>query len=222
MALLVTASPTSVTLAWTASTTVPTTGTITYDVYRNEVQIANGVSGTSYTDSTVQAGQSYSYTVRANMESVDSNAATVTIPGNTPPTTSASFVGTDTTTQGKPKYTLITPTVTGASTYTWATNSSDPRAINKVASCWYSATSFTFTVTGPGNLELYLLDWDNYYGGRKETIQIMDSSGNVLDTQTASSFQQGVWYIWAITGTVTVKIANLTQGNAVLSAVGLN
>jgi hypothetical protein len=78
----------SVTLSWTASTS---SGVVGYDVYRGTSpgsysKITSSVSGTTYTDSTVQSGKNitYDYVVTAvnssGVESTDSNQASVTIP----------------------------------------------------------------------------------------------------------------------------------------------
>jgi hypothetical protein len=78
----------SVDLSWTASTS---SGVAGYNVYRGTSpgaysRIASSVSGTTYTDSTVQSGQdiTYYYVVTAvnssGVESTDSNQASATIP----------------------------------------------------------------------------------------------------------------------------------------------
>ena len=78
----------SVALSWIASTSA---GVVGYNVYRGTSpgsysRIASSVSGTTYTDSTVQSGQdiTYIYVVTAvnssGVESTDSNQASATIP----------------------------------------------------------------------------------------------------------------------------------------------
>jgi P pilus assembly chaperone PapD len=78
----------AVVLSWTASTS---SGVVGYDVYRGTSsgsysQIASSVSGTTYTDSTVQSGQdiTYYYVVTAvnssGEQSSDSNQTSVTVP----------------------------------------------------------------------------------------------------------------------------------------------
>jgi fibronectin type 3 domain-containing protein len=77
----------SATLTWTASTSV----VIGYNVYRSTVSAGpftkltpSGVSAITYSDSTVQAGQTYYYVVTAvnsnNIESVYSNEVSATLP----------------------------------------------------------------------------------------------------------------------------------------------
>jgi hypothetical protein len=77
----------SVSLGWTASTTT----NVTYNVYRatasgaySSTPIASSLAGTSYTDTTVQAGQTYFYVTKAvdssGSLSVASNEAQATVP----------------------------------------------------------------------------------------------------------------------------------------------
>ena len=107
-----------------------------------------------------------------------------------------------------PSYATVTPS--GQSSYTWTTTTTDPRALqdaggtNRVAACWYAATSFTVDVNltdgQTHDLELYFLDWDNK--GRIEQVQISNAAtGAVLDTETISSFSTGVYLDWAVAGT---------------------
>ena len=101
------------------------------------------------------------------------------------------------------------------STYTWTTTSTDPRALqvpgssNRVAAVWYSATSFTVDVNladgQTHDLELYFDDWDNK--GRSEQVQISNAAtGTVLDTETISSFTNGVYLDWKVSGNLLITI----------------
>ncbi len=164
-----------------------------------------------------------------------------------PPTATASFLKQDTTTQGSwtntygtqgydivsgpsklPSNDTVTPS--GQATYTWTTTSSDPRALqvpgssNRVAAVWYSSTKFTVDVNladgQAHNLELYFDDWDNM--GRAETVQISDAtSGTVLDTETISSFVNGVYLDWKVSGNLVITITRTAGANAVLNGVFL-
>jgi hypothetical protein len=115
---------------------------------------------------------------------------------------------------------------TGASLFTWNSSTSDVRALQKaaasdrIASTWYSSTSFTIDVNlSDGNTHqvgLYCLDWDN--ASRTQRIDILDaSSGTVLDTQNVSAFNGGRWLIWNLTGHVTIKATRTAGPNAVIS-----
>ena len=163
-------------------------------------------------------------------------------------TATATFLNSDTTTQGTwigtygaqgydivsgpvnlPSGDTITPA--GQSTYTWTTTSSDPRALqvpgssNRVAAVWYSATSFTVDVNlGDGqahDLELYFDDWDNK--GRAETVQVSDAgTGNVLDTETISAFTSGVYLDWRVSGNLLITVTRTAGANAVLNGLFLD
>ena len=161
------------------------------------------------------------------------------------PTATASFLKQDTTTQGSwigtygaqgydivsgpsslPANDTVTPS--GQSTYTWTTTSTDPRALqvpgssNRVAAVWYSATSFTVDVNlGDGqmhDLELYFDDWDSR--GRSEQVQISNAStGTVLNTQTISSFTNGIYLDWQVSGNLLITITREAGVNAVLNGL---
>ncbi len=160
----------------------------------------------------------------------------------------ATFVKSDTTTQGSwmgaygaQGYDVLdggsslpsgdTVSIVGASTYTWATNSTDPRALQapggggRIAAAWYSTSSFTVAVNLGDNqshgLELYLLDWDNK--GRSEKVQISDAkTGAVLATASASSFQGGTYLDFTVSGNVLITFTNQGGANAVLNGLFLN
>jgi hypothetical protein len=162
-----------------------------------------------------------------------------------PPAT-ASFVGTDSTTQGSwqgvygqsgynvidnatsyPSFAQISSS--GYGNYIWTTTSSDPRALqeigsnNRIAACWYSSTTFSININltdgQTHQLALYLVDWDQWGGGRNEQVQILDAnSGNILSTETASNFSNGEYLVWTISGDVSIKFTNLNPpSNAIVN-----
>ena len=52
-----------------------------------------------------------------------------------------------------------------------------------------------------------------------------DATGKVLDSKTLSNFGQGEYLVWNVTGSVTVKVTNLStaaNSNAVLSGLFLS
>jgi len=166
-----------------------------------------------------------------------------------PPTGSAAFLKTDTTTGGSwrsvygadgynvigdlandPGYVTVTPT--GNALYTWASSTSDPRALQKassatdrIAACWYSGTFFStdlkFSDTNSHQVALYLLDWDLFTGGRSERVDILDANGTVLDTRSVSGFANGEYLVWNLNGHVIMRITNtgLSYSNAVASGI---
>jgi len=120
--------------------------------------------------------------------------------------------------------------------YTWAAQTADPRALQinpqdtiGIASAYtqYQSTSFKINIYSPNTpfaperLSLYLLDWDNE--NRVETITITDlSTGVVLDTETASAFQLGVYYSWMISGNVVVEITPSGYSSPAVSGIFFN
>ena len=113
------------------------------------------------------------------------------------------------------------------SNWTWAASTTDPRALqisgsSRIAAAWYNPSSFSFDVNltdGQSHrLALYAVDWD--YGGRVETIQILNAVTNqVLDQEVLSNFTGGSYLAWNITGHVTIKILCNSGNNAVVSGL---
>jgi hypothetical protein len=159
---------------------------------------------------------------------------------------SATFVKTDTTTQGNwkgvyggageiiandsnatPGFAVVN--FSGANLFTW-TFTTDPRALltaastsNRIASVFYNAPGLTIDVNfTDGNshpLALYLLDWDG--SDRAETVTIVDAAntGTVLDTRSAAGFANGTYLVWNITGHVKIQVNGTAGPNAVVSGV---
>jgi len=94
-----------------------------------------------------------------------------------------------------------------------------------IASCWYSnPTTFYLDVNiTDGNtheVAVYAVDWDNYQGGRSETVQVTDVNGNALDTlRTLSNYTGGTYLVWNISGHVRINVTLTGGGNAVVSGV---
>jgi hypothetical protein len=164
----------------------------------------------------------------------------------------ASFVKTDTTTEGNwqnvygsqgynvidnatsyPSYAQVS--ATGNSNFVWNSSTTDPRALqevnsnNRMAACWYAGTSSGqgFTINAnltdglTHQLALYLLDWDQYGGGRSEQVQILDATtGTVLNTQNVSSFGNGEYLVWNVSGDIQIRITSEDSfGSAVVSGL---
>ena len=121
-----------------------------------------------------------------------------------------------------------TVTFTGQSTLTWASSSTDARDLENaggVAAAWSSATSFTVNVNVTDgqahDLSVYAVDWDT--ARRSEQIQLSSAvTGAILDTETISSFNGGVYLEWRITGDVVIEVTDLAGPSAVLSGLFLD
>jgi len=159
----------------------------------------------------------------------------------------AVFVNTDTVTQGTwkgaygangynviddtasyPAYVTVTPA--NQLNYIWTSSTSDVRGLQKalsasdrIAATWYSYSSFTIDLTfndgAQHQLAVYCVDWD-YAGGRTQTVSVLDGATNaVLDSQNLSSFQNGKYLVWKLTGHVILRVTNAGAYNAVISGL---
>lgn len=165
--------------------------------------------------------------------------------GSSTITSAATFLRSDTTTQGNwhgaygadgyslandrqsiPAYASLAPQ--NQSNWTWASSTTDPRALQTVsglgrmAATWYAASDFDFDVNlTDGNthqVSLYVVDWD--IQGRSEVIQVLDGATEaVLDTETVSVFTNGEYLVWNISGHVKINVIQSAGPNAVVSGV---
>ncbi|HYF48717.1 MAG TPA: PKD domain-containing protein [Planctomycetota bacterium] len=245
----ITANPTTGTaplaVSFSGSTSSDSDGTITSYAWS---------FGDGGTGSGVSVSRTYSTpgTYTARLTVTDNLGATgtttVNIVVNAPPATAqATYVTTDTTTQGSwknsygkdgysianlgqslPAYAQLS--VTGSALYTWAASTTDVRAVQKpaatdrIAACWYSSGSFDFNLNLTDGqfhkISVYSLDWDSY-GPRNQRLQVVDAgTGTVLDTRDVSAFSAGKHVVWNIKGNVVIRVTNLAAGsNAVVSGI---
>jgi hypothetical protein len=119
---------------------------------------------------------------------------------------------------------------TNAAPYTWAPSTDDPRALqqdttgaDRIAACWYAADAFSVAITIPEGqsyrMAVYVLDWDQQQ--RAEDIRLLNSAtGKTLNTQTLTSFVNGVYLVWRVRGHVTLRVTNHSGPiNAVVSGL---
>jgi len=159
---------------------------------------------------------------------------------------SAAFVNTDTATQGTwkgkygvngynvfddtvsyPSYVTVTPA--NQLDYVWAGSTSDVRALQKalsatdrIASTWYTYGSFTLDLNfkdgAQHQVAVYALDWDSL--GRAGTVSVLNGITNaVLDTQNLTSFQNGKYLVWNLTGHVVLGVTNTGSTNTTIGGL---
>lgn len=157
--------------------------------------------------------------------------------GGTQTPATASYIGTDTTTEGnwngvygQGGYSVvggstslpsdITFSVSGDTFYEWAAaGTADSRGLQTtagspqhVAACDYSNSgSFSMTVDTTDSqsheMALYVVDYDHQ--NRSETIQLVDANTNaVLSSQSVSNFTGGEYLLYNITGDVKINVIN--------------
>ncbi len=124
-----------------------------------------------------------------------------------------------------PGYVTVTG---GVSPYIWNSTTSDQRApesastgTNRVAGTW-AGTAFNidlhFSDTAQHQVGLYLLDWDNLRRG--DSIIVVDAATNaILDVRNASSFANGQYWVWTLSGHVILQITQTGAANAVISGL---
>jgi hypothetical protein len=204
-------------------------------------------SGGLYTaPGTISSSQTITITATSVADSTKSANATVTLNPVGTTTGTATFQALDTTTQGNwkgvygpdgynvinnavayPSYVTVTPS--GQNSTTWASSTTDVRALSKansstdrIAATWYNSSSFLIDMVFNDGLQhqlaIYCLDWDTTL--RAERIDILDTSGVLLNTQNVSNFHNGQYLVWQLSGHVQVRVTNLTgRANAVISGL---
>jgi hypothetical protein len=158
---------------------------------------------------------------------------------------SATFVKTDTTTQGNweaiygaegyntvndvssyPGYAQVI--ATGQQGHIWESSTSDVRALqralvnDRLAAAWYADSFFTIDVNltdgATHQVALYCLDWD--YFNRSQELDVRDAATNVLlDSRAMTSFSDGQYLVWNITGHVKINVTLTGGTNAVVSGI---
>ncbi len=157
--------------------------------------------------------------------------------------TQASFVRSDSTTQGNWKGTYgkaayaiandatsfptsLTLALGGSAPWTWTSSTADTRALERggagrLASTWYGQR-FTLNVglvDGRSHqVALHVLDWDR--NNRSQSVEVADAvTGAVLDRRTVADFSGGQYLVWQVTGNVTFTVTKVTGHNAVVGGV---
>jgi len=95
-------------------------------------------------------------------------------------------------------------------------------ATTRIASTFYTATTETVNLNLTDGhihkISIYLLDWDS--SSRSETITVLDASSHtVIATESFSSFHNGVYAEFDISGNVQIEITNAGGANAVVSGI---
>jgi hypothetical protein len=115
-----------------------------------------------------------------------------------------------------PEGVQLTPT--NAAPYTWTPSTDDPRALqqdtngaNRIAACWYAPDTFSVSITIPEGqsyrMAVYVLDWDHLQ--RAEDLRLLNTAtGKTLNTQTLTSFVNGVYLVWRVRGQITLRVTN--------------
>ena len=199
----------------------------------------------SFNWTNVPAG-SYALTARATDNlgvSRVSNPVQVQVTASSGP--SATYLRTDTTTQGNwlpdaygadgyavvnhvtnyPAFAQVSPT--GHSSHTWASSTSDVRALQRasgtgrIAAAWYGNAfdvSLNLTDGQLHEVAFYVVDWDTFT--RAQRIDVFDKvAGTLLASHTVADFHGGQYIVFRLSGNVRIRMTKTAGGNAVLSGL---
>ena len=122
-----------------------------------------------------------------------------------------------------PSYATVS--VSGASTWNWASSTTDPRALEapggsgSSAACWYSAELHDRRGPDrrPDARPDVLRGRLGQHGPDRTDPGHRAATGAVLDTQTVSGFNGGEYLEWAVSGNIEIRVTNLSPANAVVS-----
>ena len=121
----------------------------------------------------------------------------------------------------------VNPVPAGAQFHSWAASTADVRALqvannpaNRVAAM-LDGSAFTIdlniTDSAQHQVALYSVDFDEQ--GRQQTVAVIDTNGNVLNSQALTSFTGGVYLVWNVTGHVKLLFTSTAGPNAVVSGL---
>lgn len=127
-----------------------------------------------------------------------------------------------------PAYGSVTPSGLFYLFY-WGFTTVDPRALqepdnstNRIFSAWYAPTTFVIDVnltdTAIHQVALYCLDVDT--SDRRQTVELLDANDVVVAKQNlSSSFHDGVYLIWNLSGHMKFRVTATGGFNAVVNGI---
>jgi hypothetical protein len=118
--------------------------------------------------------------------------------------------------------------ISGKTDHVWNWSTTDAAALQKssaadrIASCWYSGSSFDVRVNVTDGqthkVSFYALDWD--MANRAQRVDVLDATtGAVLHTTSVSGFQRGAYMNYDVKGSVIFRFTRTAGPNAVISGL---
>ena len=110
----------------------------------------------------------------------------------------------------------------------WAPSTADVRALQRsldkgrTAATWWSSSSMSIDIDltdrNTHRVALYCLDWET--NKRAQTIHVLDATSlEVLDSRRVSNFARGQYLVWNLTGHVRIRVSPTGGLNAVVSGL---
>jgi subtilisin family serine protease len=118
--------------------------------------------------------------------------------------------------------------VAGQTSYTWASSTSDVRALQRasgsgrIAAAWYNTSAFDITLNltdgQTHDVAFYAVDWDS--SSRAQRFDVYDTvGGTLLASQTMTGFHNGQYIVFRLSGNVRVRVTKTAGNNAVVSGL---
>jgi hypothetical protein len=121
----------------------------------------------------------------------------------------------------------LSVTLPASPVFIFSNPATDPRGLisasaqSSIGAAWLDTNSlsfgFKFADASIHQVAFYAVDWDN--SSRSEVVQLLDTSGDILDQRTLSHFRGGAYLVWNISGQVNVTVKRLGGPSAVLSGI---
>ncbi|MCD1260434.1 fibronectin type III domain-containing protein [Paenibacillus athensensis] len=162
----------SISLAWNAST--DNVGVTGYDVYRGG-SLVGSVTGTSYTNTGLSAGTTYSYTVKAKDAAGNVSAASASVSATTNTTG-----GSDTQAPSVPGGVTVTGTTTSSVSLSWSASTDN---VGVTGYNVYNGSTLAVSVTGTTATVSGLASGTTY----SFTVKAKDAAGNLSGASSAVS-----------------------------------
>ena len=217
------------------------------EFFANGAPIGNDPTNPYSVNWTNVPGGTFTLTAKATDNlGVTKTSAPVQIAVTAPGGPTALYLRTDTTTQGtwlpdlygEDGYNVINDatsypafaqvSVAGQTSYTWASSTSDVRALQRangsgrIAAAWYNNTGFDITLNltdgQTHDVAFYAVDWDS--SSRAQRFDVYDTlGGTLLSSQTMTGFHNGQYIVFRLSGNVRVRVTKIAGNNAVVSGL---
>jgi hypothetical protein len=95
---------------------------------------------------------------------------------------------------------------------------------DRIAAAWVGEKSLSvdlnLTDAESHNVALYFVDYDA--AQHRQTVDVLDADGNLLNSQQVAAFASGLYMVWKVSGHVSFRISGVDSSPAVLNGIFFN